>query len=254
MTGTWHSKRHRKTFAPRIFLQMQKYSKVTKPRRERCKEVWYEMWCLKCFKMTWLCCILYLDVLLGVFCVAFCWRRFVGLWLCSCASTGLSALVVLRGPATWHRTHEALSDLADGRCRHCTGRVRQIVFLQTRHVFEIRCISAFFVVRVFFFLSKVKIEDVLHDVLSWNKSTKINSPLTYDFVDTRRSIISMLPSLLYGRPWYKMPTAALSWELGLSMLEASKQVFRAVNCDQVLHWWYMIDLDHWYYIMKRHAM
>lgn len=107
---------------------------------------YYGMKCGVLNASKWLGCVAFC---IWMFCLEFFALRFVGLWLCSCASTGLSALVVLRSPATWHRTHEALSDLADGRCRHCTGRVR-LLFLQTRHVFEIRCISAFFVVHVFF--------------------------------------------------------------------------------------------------------
>lgn len=43
---------------------------------------------------------------------------------------------------------------------------RELVFFANTSRFCIRYISAFFVVHVFFFLSKVKIEDVLHDVLS----------------------------------------------------------------------------------------
>lgn len=145
MTGTWQCKR--KTFAPRIFRQIQKYSKVTKPRRERCKEVfWYEMWCLKYFKMTWSCCILCLDILLGVFCVAF---------SCCCAvvllpvSPTWSCFVALQHGAEHTKLLATLlmGDVATAQVEFgsfCSER--EIVFCKR---FCIRCISAFLVVRVF---------------------------------------------------------------------------------------------------------
>ncbi len=63
-------------------------------------------------------------------------------------------------------THEALSDLADGWCRHCTGEFGWKVFSK-----------AFRIPLFFLFFLTVKIEDVrcswcldtfLHDVLSWS--------------------------------------------------------------------------------------